>query len=125
MGEDLCATGQLWLPADVPLATPLARDIFADATGARLAPVRPLDVKRRLDRELIDAGVVFLFGCMPAELLLDGAGHLTGVVIACKSGLFAVRGRAVVDATPQAQMARLAGVPFTAWAGGDIAFLRV
>jgi ribulose 1,5-bisphosphate synthetase/thiazole synthase len=125
LGEDICATGQLWLPPDVPLSSPLARDLFADAAGVRLAPVRPLDVKRRLDAELLDAGVTFLFGCSPADLLLDATGHVAGVVLACKSGLFAVRGSAIIDATPQALLARVAGVPFTPWTGGEVTFSRI
>lgn len=120
LGEDICATGQLWLPTETPLDTPLARALFAAADGTRTMPVRPLDIKRRLDDELIEAGVPFLFGCAPADLLVDRAGRVAGVVFASKSGQFAVRGSVIIDATPGAQLARLADVPFTAWAGGTV-----
>lgn len=125
LGDDICATGQLWLSDTVPLATQLARDLFADAAGTRVAPVRPLDVKRRLDTELIDAGVPFLLGCAPADLLVDAIGRVAGVVLASKTGLFAVTARVVIDATPNAALARIANVPVTVWQGGDVTFRRV
>ena len=125
LGADICATGQLWLPPETPLDTALAQALFADASGARAVPVRPMDIKRRLDDELITAGVSFLFGCAPADLLTDPAGRVAGVVFASKSGLCAVRGTVVIDATPAAQLARVAGVPFTAWAGGTVSLRHV
>jgi len=125
LGEDICATGRLWLAEDVPLTTPLARDLFADAAGTRLAPIKPLDIKRRLDAELIDAGVPFLLGCAPADLLVDAIGRVAGVVLASKTGLFAVTARTVIDATPNAALARIADVPFTEWQGGNVTFRRV
>ena len=125
LGEDICATGQLWLPAEVPLDTPLARALFAAADGTRLSPVRPMDIKRRLDDELLETGTAFLFGCAPADLLVERNGRVAGVVFACRSGLFAVRGRVAIDATPAAQLARVAGVPFTTWPGGSIQVRQV
>jgi ribulose 1,5-bisphosphate synthetase/thiazole synthase len=125
LGEDICATGRLWQSADAPLDTDLARKLLADAAGAPLPVARPLDVKRALDTALIDAGVAFLFGCHPADLLLDSQGRLAGVVFASKAGPFAVAGRQVIDATPFAALAAAAGVPFTPWTGGEIAFRRV
>lgn len=125
LGEDICATGQLWLDTETPLDTRLARDLFTDAAGKRIAPVRPMDIKRRLDTELIEAGVQFLFGCAPADLLTGADGRVAGVVLACKAGLFAVTGRAAIDATPNALLARAAGMPFSPWSGGDVMFRRV
>lgn len=125
LGEDICATGQLWLPEEVPLESALARSIFADESGARRIPVRPMDVKRALDTELLEAGVHFLFGCAPADLLIDSINRVAGVVFASRTGLFGVTARAVIDATPQAALARIAGVPFTGWEGGPVAFRRV
>ncbi|MCE9614842.1 MAG: FAD-dependent oxidoreductase [Lentisphaerae bacterium] len=125
LGEDICATGQLWLDPDVPLSTPLARDIFQDDTGARRVPVGLLDVKRRLDAELLDAGVRVLFGCAPADLLVDAADRVAGVVLTSRTGLFAVTARVLVDATPLASLARAAGLSFSAWSGGAITVQRV
>jgi ribulose 1,5-bisphosphate synthetase/thiazole synthase len=125
LGEDVCSTGQLWLDPDVPLSTPLARDIFVDEAGQRRVPVGLLDVKRHLDSELLDAGVAVLFGCAPADLLVDAADRVAGVALTTRTGLFAVTARVVIDATPFATLARAAGIPFTEWGGGTITFRRV
>ena len=125
LGEDICAPGQLWLPELTPLSTRLSRDLFTDAAGTRAMPVKPLDVKRCLDTELIEAGVPFLFGCAPADLLVDAIGRVAGVVLASKTGLFAVTARAVIDATSNAALARIADIPFTEWHGGAVTFRRV
>ncbi len=115
LGEDLCATGRLWLPKGTS---------FLPQTSDS-APLRPMEIKRRLDDELIAANVEFLYGCAPADLLVDSAGAVAGVVFACRSGLFAVTGRMAVDATLNAVLAHLAEVPFTQWSGGDVRFKRV
>jgi flavin-dependent dehydrogenase len=125
LGEDICATARLWLDPDVPLSTPLAREMFADETGKRRVPVGLLDVKRRLDSELLEAGVRVLFGCAPADLLVDAADRVAGVVLTSRTGLFAVTARVVIDATPFATLTRAAGIPFTEWGGGTITFRRV
>ena len=126
LGEDLCATGRLWLAEDVPLETELARALFTAADGRRLAFVQPMTVKRLLDEALLDAGVAFRFGCVPADLLVDAAGRLAGVLFTSACGPFAVTARQVIDTTPSALCARLAGVPFTPWpAEGTVRFSRV
>jgi ribulose 1,5-bisphosphate synthetase/thiazole synthase len=125
LGEDICAAGNFWLPEDVEPEAPLARALFLDDAGRRRAFVPPLHVKRRLDEELLAAGVRFLLGCLPADLLLDREGGLAGVLFSGKCGLFAVTARQVVDATPAALLARMAGLSFTPWPGGSLAFTRV
>lgn len=124
-GEDLCATGQLWLADSEPLDTPLARRLYESAPGVRCVPPRPLEIKRELEAELMEAGVRFLFGCVPADLLVDARGRVAGVVLASRTGLLAVTAKVVIDATPQALLAQLAGIPFTSWAGGSVSFTRV
>lgn len=121
LGEDVCATGQLWQSLDA--ATPandLARALFAGGT-----PSRPMDVKRALDDALIAAGVRFLLLATPADLLVDKAGRVAGAVLTSKSGAFAVRARQVIDATGSARLARAAGLAFTEWKGGSVEFRRV
>ncbi len=115
LGEDVCATGHLWVAPDECVDTPLARRLFLQADGQRSTVLCPMDVKRSLDDELIEAGVDFLFGSLPADLLVDEAGRVSGVVFTGKSGLFAVSAGAVIDATPWASVAQLAGLRFTAW----------
>lgn len=126
LGEDICSTGRFWLsPGGLPSDTPLARAIFAGAREPGAPPVRPMHVKRTLDEALIAARVDFLFGCHPADLLVDGAGAVAGVVFASRTGLFAVLGRVALDATPHALLARLAGVKFTPWPAAPIRFTRL
>ena len=126
LGEDLCATGRLWLADDVPLDTELARALYTADDGRRLTFVTPMTVKRLLDEALLETGVVFRFGCVPADLLVDGAGRLAGVLFTSANGPFAVTARQVIDATPAALCARLAGVPFTPWpADGTVEFSPV
>ena len=126
LGEDLCATGRLWLDAGVPLETDLARALYTGADGQRLRFVRPLAVKRILDEALLETGVDFRFGCVPADLLVDASGRLAGILFTSRCGPFAVTARQVIDATPAALCARLAGVPFTPWpAAGTVGFARV
>ncbi len=124
LGEDVCATGRLWLPENALTDTPLAADLFNSKAGVG-EPLSPLHIKRRLDDELIAAGVDFMFGCVPADLLVDGSRRTAGVVFACRSGLFAVIAPAVVDAGLHAILARSAGVPFEKWQGGNVLFKRV
>lgn len=116
-GEDLCATGALWLPTG---DTEALDEWFGPA-----APYRPMVVKEALDRALLNAGVDFLFGCLPVDVLRDGAGDVAGVVLGTRSGLVAVHAKAIVDVTPRAAVARAAGLPFQAWEGGRVEFTRV
>ena len=126
LGEDLCATGRLWLAGDVPLETDLARKLFTTDEGTRRTFVEPITVKRLLDEALLETGVTFRFGVVPADLLVDAAGRLAGVLFTSSSGPFAVTARQVIDATPAALCARLASVPFTPWpAEGTLRFARV
>jgi flavin-dependent dehydrogenase len=115
LGEDVCAAARLWPHPGAELDTPLARDLFLAPDGQRRAFLVPMQVKHRLDEELVSAGVRFLFGCWPADLLVGQDGRAAGVVFACKSGLFAVEAPAVLDATPWSALARIARVPFTPW----------
>lgn len=125
LGEGLVATGRLWrrqaagepfLPAWL-LPEALQRD-------ARVA-IRPLEIKRRLDEVLIEAGVQVLLGCAPADLLADADGAAAGAVLAFRSGAFAVRAGAVIDATEYARGARAAGIPFTRRGGDALTFRQV
>lgn len=120
LGEDICATGRLERPdaGEVP-PHPLLDKLFQGPTA------RPLTVKAALDTALLEAGVAFEFGSAPTGLLHD-AGGLSGVLFAGKGGRFAALARTVVDATPAAQLARLAGADFLPWpADARVTFSRV
>jgi len=77
-----------------------------------LTHVRPLHAKNTLENALQAAGVPFLFGCYPTELLVDGTGAPAGLVMANRMGRQAVRAKVVIDATEHAVLARLAGADF-------------
>ena len=122
LGEDICATGQLWQKPKSTKGSELLPRLFP--RGVRL-PLRPMAVKTTLDKALLDAGVVFRFLSCPSDLLVDTKGRLAGVVFATKSGAYAVEAKRVVDATATARLARALGLPFTEWEGGSTEFRAV
>jgi len=71
--------------------------------------LRPMHVKKVLDDALLEAGVSFLFGCFPTDVVRDGSGRPCGIVMANRAGRQAVLAATVVDATDRATVARLAG----------------
>ncbi len=88
------------------------------------APVRPLHVKKTLDAVLVKAGVSFLFGCYPTDILRDAEGTPCGIVMANRAGRQAVVAKIVVDATDRAAAARLAGAHYRPWNGGRLRVTR-
>ena len=80
IGYDLCATQKLWLePGEMP-TTPLCRELFSEKRV-----VTPLEVKRALDKALLDHRVQFLTGTFPAELLVDQDRNPAGLTIVNRS----------------------------------------
>ena len=88
-------------------------------------PPRPMHVKRTLDHALLDAGVEFLYSCYPTDVLRDERGEPAGIVMANFAGRQAVRAKVIVDATPRASVARMAGAEFTPYPEGPQTFTRV
>ena len=119
-GEDVCGTGALWQTVGAESPSTVGR-----ALAALPSPWRPMDVKRALEDCLMAAGVDFRFLSTPADILVDESGSAAGVVLTSKSGPYAVRARRVIDATHSARLARAIDLPFTEWAGGNVAFRRV
>jgi flavin-dependent dehydrogenase len=119
LGEDCCATLQLWLEANEQPTSPLAKQLFAES------PARPMHVKRTLDQALLDAGVRFLFGCYATDVLHDDRGRIAGVVMANRAGRQAIQAKVVIDATERATVARLSGAKFAAYPSGPAEFRRV
>jgi flavin-dependent dehydrogenase len=103
LGEDVCGAMRFWPEADK-------------------APIKPMEVKRRLDEALLAAGVEFLYGCQPTDVLRDGAGSLAGIVMANRNGRQAVRAKVIIDATARGTVARLAGARFRPYPAGKQAF---
>ncbi len=114
IGYDLCATQKLWLEPSETLATPLSRSLFGEK---RL--VSPLEVKRALDAALLDHEVQFLTGSFPAELLVDQDGNPAGLTTVNRSGRQAVRAKIVIDATPDATLARQSQAEFRPFEPGE------
>lgn len=67
-------------------------------------------LKRAYDDLLTDAGVEFCFGLTLIDVVVENAA-IQHCVLASKSGLYAVKASIYIDATGDADMAYLAGVP--------------
>jgi len=134
LGEDLCSTYRLWLePGEKPDSL-LAEKLFAEPAAARRLkgasqtyrfPATPMQVKRTLDEALLQAGVEFLFGCYATDVLYDGKGKPAGIVMANRTGRQAVKAKVIIDATPRASVARMAGAMFRPYPMGPQTFKRV
>ena len=85
----------------------------------------PMQVKRTLDRALIDAGVPFLYTCQATELLRDAQGELAGIVMANRAGRQAVKAKVIIDATDRAWVARMTDAEFEPYPAGPQAFRRI
>ncbi|MHC4508700.1 MAG: FAD-dependent oxidoreductase, partial [Planctomycetota bacterium] len=85
-------------------------------------PPTPMQVKRTLDEALLDAGVQFLYGCYGTDVLRDGDGNLVGIVMANRSGRQAVKAKVIIDATPRASVASMAGAVFKPYPAGPQIF---
>jgi hypothetical protein len=72
----------------------------------------PETLKRVWDRLVVDAGAAVLLHALVIGARTDGAGWLTEVDVATKSGIRTVRARVVVDASGDADVAHLAGAPY-------------
>jgi flavin-dependent dehydrogenase len=96
-----------------------------ETTESTGPPPRPMHVKKSLDRALLDAGVKFLYSCMATDVLRDADGQPCGIVMANRAGRQAVLAKAIIDATPRATVARLAGAEFRPYPRGTHTFKRV
>lgn len=104
-----------------------AADALAAKKGKKEArtPPMPMQVKWALDQALLDANVQFLYGCFATDVLRDVNGYLSGIVMANRSGRQAVRARAIIDATPRGDLARIAGARFRPYPSGQQTFRRI
>jgi len=88
-----------------------------EKTAARIPPT-PMQVKRTLDEALLDANVQFLYSCYATDVLYDSDGKPAGIVMANRSGRQAVKAKVIIDATPRATVARIAGADFETYPAG-------
>ncbi len=97
--------------------------------GYRIPPrpmqARPMQVKRALDKELLDAGVQFVYRSHVTDVIRDSKGNARGVVIANRSGRQAVIAKTVIDATLNAAACRAAGAEFTETKPSALTFERI
>jgi len=94
------------------------------ARSYRLPPT-PMHIKRTLDEALLETGVQFLFGCYATDVLCDADGKLAGIVMPNRSGRQAVKAKVIIDATPRASLARVAGAAFRPYPAGPQSFKRI
>lgn len=97
----------------------------APAPKSYVRLVKPMQVKRTLDEALLEAKVDFLFSCFPTEVLRDAGGQPCGIVMANRAGRQAVLAKVIIDATPRAVVARMAGADFAPYPAGDQTFTRI
>lgn len=138
LGEDICGTLRLYLENGETPQSVLAKAVFtgpaADSSPLTVTPVEaaggftrvvPHYAKVALDSALMSNGVQFVYGVFPSDVLRDAGGRISGVVIADRAGRQAIRANVVIDATPHAAVARLAGAGFTAYPAGPQTFKRI
>jgi len=90
-----------------------------------MVPPTPMQIKRTLDEALLEAGVQFLFGCYATDVLRDKQGDIAGIVMANRSGRQAIKAKIIIDATPRAAVARMAGATFKPYPAGPQTFKRI
>lgn len=116
LGEDVCGTYRYWAEKSEVTRTELGNKLFGQGLPT------PLHVKKTLDNELINLDIPFLYSSYVTDILHDSDGLLAGIVIANRSGRQAVIAKTVVDATPRALVARLAGAYFSSFPAGKHQF---
>lgn len=112
LGEDLCQHMDYFLT--LPHEDPLIKKIWAGKTQTT-----PLQIKKNLDSALLKAGVQFLTGSYPAEVLLTEDGQFGGITMHNRSGRQVVRAKVLIDATEHATLARQTKIPFSNFVQGD------
>jgi glycine/D-amino acid oxidase-like deaminating enzyme len=117
LGDDICGSFLYEWAGDEAYQSALARKVFPGADFPT-----PLHVKTALEDELIGNGVDFLYSSYVTNVLTEPGGRMGGVVIANRSGRQAIRCKAVIDATHQASVARMAGCRVKGDTAGTLEF---
>lgn len=100
-GEDLCATLDLQSPKSAEFKALLGTDKM----------LYPAEIKRRLDKLVIDAGIDFLFQLRPVRPAYNADGTVCGALFADRSGFHAIAAKVIIDATERSTFARSADIP--------------
>ncbi|OGV70386.1 MAG: hypothetical protein A2283_14095 [Lentisphaerae bacterium RIFOXYA12_FULL_48_11] len=126
LGEDIASTLRIWAGAEEIRSSELMKAMFG-APGLQSARIytTPLQVKKALDKALLNAGVTFLTGSYATDVLTDNKGQVAGVVMVNRSGRQAVRAKVVIDATERGVIARSAGTEVTPFPAGEYMLSRV
>ena len=95
-----------------PFRAVFARAAREEGAGPGETHLHSSDLVIGIEDLLLDAGVRLYYMARPAAVLRDG-GRMAGVVFGGKFGLAAIEAGFVVDATPAATVARVAGAAFT------------
>ena len=112
------------LLGEIEIIGPEKTPVQEASRGVPPAP-RPMHVKNTLDDDLLAAGVRYLYSCYATDVLRDADGKPCGIVMANRAGRQAVVAKTIIDATPRATVARLAGAKFRPYPGGTHTFRRV
>ncbi len=116
LGEDVCGTFRLWTKDSSILNTKLGKTIWGEGLPSQLK------VKKALDEALIDNKINFLYSCFATDILTDSKGNPAGIVMANRSGRQAIVAKTIIDATPRALVARMAGANFEKYPEGKQEF---
>jgi len=102
-GEDICSLYRFWPQAE--RTQPLSQLLFPQGE----APPTPMHVKLTLEQALVSAGIPFLFNCFPAGVLRSEIGNVSGVAVANRTGIQAIRSRVAIDASLDGMLLKQAG----------------
>jgi NADPH-dependent 2,4-dienoyl-CoA reductase/sulfur reductase-like enzyme len=125
VGEQFSARLRCWIAPGETSSSSVAQSIFGAAVaGSGYRYLTPDAYKVNTEKALQNAGVHFLFKSYGVGVIIDGAGKLSGAIIANKAGRQAVVAKVVIDATRMAGFAQLAGAQMTAWGSPTIKVSR-
>ena len=85
----------------------------------------PMDLKRKLEHLLTDAEIPFFYRCFPVRRIEDENGNFAGMVLACRSGLVAVRAKVLLDGSFRRWSSTIAGAPAREFVPGDYSVERI
>ncbi|MGF1586328.1 MAG: FAD-dependent oxidoreductase, partial [Bacteroidales bacterium] len=108
LGEDICGTYKYLFEKQEDPKSELGKKIFASDDN-----LFPMCVKTLLEKELIDNNVDFLYSSFVSDVLFGDDGQPAGLIISNRTGRQAILCKSIIDCTPGAYVARLAGGVFT------------